>query len=133
MEATQHAAAPHHLPPFATAPGETDVLLVGTLAFLLVVVLVVGSLFFRVHTLPERIAHRSKKLQLEVVAVLGLLALFTHIHLFWVAALLLALIDLPDFGTPIRRIAASLERMAGIEQKPAAAEAAPADRARQER
>jgi hypothetical protein len=41
-----------------------------------------------------------------------LLALFTHIHLFWIAALLLALIDLPDFGTPLRSIAGSVEKIA---------------------
>jgi hypothetical protein len=81
---------------------------------LLIVVFAVGVLFLRLHTLPERMAHGSQKLQFEVVAVLGLLALFTHIHLFWVAGLLLALIDLPDFGTPLRRIAGSAERMAGL-------------------
>src|SRR6516162_467509 len=47
-----------------------------------------------------------------IVAVLGLLALFTHIHLFWIAALLLALVDLPDFGTPMRSIADSVGRIA---------------------
>jgi hypothetical protein len=59
-------------------------------------------------------AHRSKKLQFEVVAVLGLLALFTHMHIFWVIGLLLALIDLPDFTGPMRRIAGSAERIAGL-------------------
>jgi hypothetical protein len=108
-----HAAAPEHLPPFITPPGSTDVLLVATAVFLLLAVLATGSLFFRLHSLPERMAHASKKLQLEIVAVLGLLALFTHVHLFWVAALLLALVDLPDFGTPLRRIAGALERLAG--------------------
>jgi hypothetical protein len=62
--------------------------------------------------LPERMAHKSQKLQFEIVAVLGLLALFTHIHLFWIAALLLAMVDLPDFGTPLRRIAGSVEKIA---------------------
>jgi len=52
------------------------------------------------------------KLQFEIVAVLGLLALFTHIHLFWIAGLMLALVDLPDFGTPLGRIAGSVERIA---------------------
>jgi hypothetical protein len=42
------------------------------------------------------------------------LALFTHQHIFWVAGLLLAVIDLPDFGSPLRRIAGSAEHMAGI-------------------
>ena len=73
--------------------------------FLVIAVLAVGLLFLRLHTLPERMAHKSHKLQFEIVAVLGLLALFTHMHIFWVAGLLLALIDLPDFGTPLRRMA----------------------------
>ena len=108
------AAASHHLPPFITAPGETDVLMVIMAVFLVVVVLSVGILFLRLHTLPERIAHRGHKLQFEIVAVLGLLALFTHVHLFWVAGLLLALIDFPDFGGLLARIARPLEKMAGI-------------------
>jgi hypothetical protein len=82
--------------------------------FLVIVVLTVGVLFLRLHTLPERIAHSSQKLQFEIVAVLGLLALFTHIHLFWVAGLILALIDIPDWGTPLRRIAGSVEKIAGV-------------------
>src|SRR6478752_3290495 len=113
-----HPAAPDHLPPFITAPGETDYLMVAMAVLLLVAILTVGIIFFRLHTLPERMAHKSQKLQFEIVAVLGLLALFTHIHLFWVAGLLLALIELPDFGTPLRRIAGSLEKMAGIESPP---------------
>jgi hypothetical protein len=110
-----HPAAPHHLPAFITGPGETDVLMVIVAVFLVVSVLAVGNLFLRLHTLPERMAHKSQKLQLEIVAVLGLLALFTHIHLFWVIGLILAMIDLPDFGSPLRRIARSTETMAGIE------------------
>jgi hypothetical protein len=61
-------------------------------------------------------AHKSEKLQSEIVAVLCLLALFTHVHLFWVVGLLLALIDMPDFATPLTRIAGSLEKIAGITQ-----------------
>src|SRR5687767_6394669 len=103
MTASLHPAAPHHLPPFIAAPGETDILMVGTGIFLLVAVLLAGNLFLWLHTLPERMAHKSQKLQFEIVAVLGLLALFTHVHLFWVAALLLAFIDLPEFGKPLNR------------------------------
>jgi multisubunit Na+/H+ antiporter MnhF subunit len=120
MTASLHPAAPHALPAFITSPGTTDVLMVAMAIFLVVAVLAVGILFFRLHTLPERIAHTSKKLQFEIVAVLGLLALFTHVHLFWVAALILALIDIPDFGGMLGRMAGALERMAGI--KPGAAE-----------
>ena len=81
---TVHPAAPHHLPPFITAPGQTDAFLVGMAVFLAIAVLIFGTLFLRLHTLPERMAHKGHKLQFEIVAVLGLLALFTHIHLFWV-------------------------------------------------
>ena len=114
MTASLHPASSHHLPAFITAPRETDVLMVVMAVFLVIAVLAVGILFLRLHTLPERIAHKSHKLQFEIVAVLGLLALFTHVHLFWVAGLLLALIDFPDFGSPLRRIAGSLETIAGI-------------------
>ena len=107
-----HPAAPHHLPNFITAPGETDVLMVVMGLFLIAAVLAVGNIFLRLHTLPERMAHRSHKLQFEIVAVLGLLALFTHIHLFWVIGLLLAMIDLPDFSTPLRYIASSVGKIA---------------------
>jgi hypothetical protein len=114
MAASLNSAAPPHLPAFITAPGDTDVLMVVAAGMLVIAVMAVGVLFLRLHTLPERIAHKSKKLQFEVVAVLGLLALFTHMHIFWVAGLLLALIDLPDFGGPLGRIAGSLEKIAGV-------------------
>lgn len=114
MTASINPAAPHSLPGFITAPGETDTFLVIMAIFLVIVVLAVGLLFLRLHTLPERIAHGSQKLQFEIVAVLGLIALFTHIHLFWVAGLILALIDIPDWGTPLRRIAGSVEKIAGL-------------------
>jgi hypothetical protein len=109
-----HPAAPHHLPGFITAPGESDLLMIGVGIFLLVAILAVGNLYLHLHTLPERMAHKSQKLQFEIVAVLGLLALFTHIHLFWVVGLLLAMIDLPDFSTPLHRIAGSVDKMAGV-------------------
>ena len=85
-----HPLAPHHLPGFITAPGETDVWMVVMGVFLIVAVLSVGNFYLQLHSLPERMAHKSQKLQFEIVAVLGLLALFTHVHLFWIAALLLA-------------------------------------------
>src|SRR4051812_3203268 len=81
---------------------------------LLGAVLLVGNFYLHLHTMPERMAHKSHKLQFEIVAVLGLLALFTHNHLFWVIGLFLAMIDLPDFSTPLRKIARSVEKMAGV-------------------
>jgi hypothetical protein len=111
---TLHPNAPHHLPSFITAPGDTDILMVVVGIVLIAAVLGVGNLYLTLHTLPERMAHKSQKLQFEIVAVLGLLALFTHNHLFWVIGLFLAMIDLPDFGTPLRRIAGSVEKIAGV-------------------
>jgi hypothetical protein len=113
MTESLNPAASHHLPRFLTAPGETDVLMVVTAVILVLSVVGFGILFLRLHTLPERLAHKSQKIQFEIVAVLGLLALFTHIHAFWVAGLLLALIDFPDFGSFMRRIAGSVEKIAG--------------------
>lgn len=116
-----HPAAAGHLPWFITAPGQVDVLLVVTALILAAAVFAVGVLFFYIHSLPERLGH--KKLQFEIVAVLGLISLFTHMHLFWVAGLILALIDFPDLVTPLQRIAKGVEDISA--RKPAPAE--PAD------
>jgi hypothetical protein len=110
-----NSSAPDHLPGFITAPGDTDILMVVVGIVLIGAVLMVGNLYLRLHALPEQMAHKSQKLQFEIVAVLGLLALFTHIHLFWVAGLLLAMIDLPDWGTPLRSIAGSVKQIADDE------------------
>jgi hypothetical protein len=118
-----HPAAPHHLPSFITAPGDTDVLMVVAGVTLILAVVGVGNFYLHLHSLPERMAHKSQKFQFEIVAVLGLLSLFTHNHLFWVIGLFLAMIDLPDFSTPLRRIAGSVEKMAGVPPEPDAAEA----------
>jgi hypothetical protein len=98
--------------------------------FLIGTLLWVGTLYWKLHSLPERMAHKSQKLQFEFVAVLGLISLFTHMHIFWIAGLLLALIDLPDFGTPLRSIAGSVEKIAdstpGQDDEPIEAGPAPA-------
>jgi hypothetical protein len=44
--------------------------------------------------------------------VLALMALFTHNNVFWVATLILALLKLPDFLTPINSISESLKKLA---------------------
>ena len=121
MTESLHPAATHNLPSFITPPGETDVLMVVMSVILVLAVLLFGVLFFQLHSLPDRIAHKTHKVQFEIVAVLGLISLFTHMHIFWIAGLLLALIDLPDFGSPLGRIAGSVEKMAGI--KPGEGEA----------
>ena len=110
-------AAPHHLPPFITAPGQSDWLMTVMGVFLLVAVVSVGLVYLKLHALPEHMAHRTNKVQLQFVAVLALLALFTHNAVFWIAALLLALVELPNFSTPMNSIALSLERLSGRDKE----------------
>jgi hypothetical protein len=117
-----HPAAPHHLPFFIPGADGSDTTMVLTGLFLVVVLLWVGTLYWKLHSLPERMAHRTHKLQFEIVAVLGLISLFTHMHIFWIAGLLLAMIDLPDFLSPLSRIAGSIERIADATPGAAAAD-----------
>jgi hypothetical protein len=101
-----------HLPPwFAVGPGQTDVLLIVMGVFLILFVLTVGVLMLRLHHLPHHMAETEQKIQFQVVAVLVLLAMFTHENLYWIAGLLLAMIDIPDFVGPLNRIASSVERI----------------------
>ena len=66
----------------------------------------------RLHQLPMQTAQTEQKVQYQVVAVLSLLALFTQESLYWIAALLLAMADLPDFTGWFVRIAGFTERIA---------------------
>jgi len=118
MAQTIHPAAIEHLPPFIVEPGQTDYLFNGVIIFLLLAVLVVGNLYFQLHAVPERRAHRTSKVQMEIVAVLALISLFTHNHLFWIAGLLLAFVEIPDFSTPLYSISQSLEKLSGREREP---------------
>ena len=106
-----HPAAPAHLPGFITLPGDTDPLFVGSVIFLILLLMGLGSMYFWLHSIPERIAHGTGKIQFQLVGVLCLLALFTHNNLFWVLALMLALIPIPDFWTPLSSMADSLAKM----------------------
>jgi len=120
IPSARHPLASHSMPPFITAPGDTDVLLVCMAVVLVAAVLGAGVFFFWLHSLPERMVHNSTKVHFDIVAVLGLLSLFTHIHLFWVAALLIALvripeISIPDFSGLLGRMAGSLEKISDAE------------------
>lgn len=121
MSSAVNPAASQHLPAFITAPGETDVLMAVSLVMLLAIVIGIGVFYFRLHALPEQIAHKGEKVQFQVVAVLSLLALFTHNHIYWILALLLAFVRLPDFLTPLAGMAGSLARIADAKGPPAKA------------
>lgn len=91
-------------------------LIVVTALITILGVFLAGIFFFWLHSLPERLVHRSSKLHFDLVAVLALISLFTHIHAFWIAALLLALIELPKASQlgvlkPFERIASALDRL----------------------
>ncbi|MBB3590584.1 hypothetical protein FHX08_000928 [Rhizobium sp. BK529] len=107
-----HAALTDHVPGFITAPGQTDYLFIAVIVLILLIILAIGNFYFQLHAVPERIAHRANKAQLEVVAVLALISLFTHNHIYWIIGLLLAMVRIPDFSTPLYSIARSIARLA---------------------
>jgi len=107
-----HELAPHHLPAFIPSADGSDPLMTVMVIVLIVAIILLGTFYLHLHSLPERLAHKHSRMQFELVAVLGLLALFTHNMIFWVAALLLAFVPLPDFSTPLNAIAGSLDRLA---------------------
>jgi hypothetical protein len=113
MAAPIHSAATHHRPFFVTAPGETDLLLIIAAGFLLLVIFVFGIYFMRLYWIPAR---RSHKVQYEFVAFLALLGLLTFNHYLWIAALLLALVQVPDFSTPLNRMSDALAKLANAKQ-----------------
>ena len=124
MDNQIHPVATGHLPPFVTAPGQTDILFNIMVIVLIVMILLLGAFYFRLHALPERMAHRANRTQIEIIGVLALISLFTHNHLFWIAGLLLAMIQFPDFRTPMVSIADSLSRIASRYDQPPSPEQA---------
>jgi len=125
---TQHPLAPEHLPGYLPGADGSDPLFTLVVVLILILALVLGVLYFKLHALPERMAHRQNSTQLQLIAVLAILALLTHNNVFWVGALLLAVVRFPDFKTPIDSIDQSLKRLAGQGgggEKTATAEEAP--------
>ena len=69
---SEHTAGLH---PYPNGP---DYLMIGMAVFLVAATFGVGLLYWRLHALPEHIAHKSQKVQFQIVCVLALLAMFTH-------------------------------------------------------
>ena len=103
---------PEHLPFYITGPGETDGLLLLVAIFLIGVVVAFGAFYFTIQSIPDRMVEGSCKAQMQIVGLLGLLSLFTMNNAFWMAALLLAAIRIPDFATPLGSISKSLKKLA---------------------
>tara|TARA_B100000902_G_scaffold383934_1_gene423447 strand:+ start:642 stop:1034 length:393 start_codon:yes stop_codon:yes gene_type:complete len=106
-----HPLAPHSLPPFVGAADGSDPLFSAIIFIVILAVLGVGVFYLKLHAIPEQLAHKHGNTQSQVIMVLALLALFTHNNIFWVAALILALLKLPDFLTPINSISESLKKL----------------------
>ena len=106
-----HELAPHSLPPFVGAADGSDPLFSAIIFIVILAVLGVGVFYLKLHAIPEQLAHKHGNTQSQLIMVLALLALFTHNNIFWVAALILALLKLPDFLTPINSISESLKKL----------------------
>jgi hypothetical protein len=106
-----HPLAPHSLPPFVGAADGSDPLFSAIIFIVILAVLGVGVFYLKLHAIPEQLAHKHGNTQTQLIMVLALLALFTHNNIFWVAALILALLKLPDFLTPINSISESLKKL----------------------
>jgi hypothetical protein len=115
---THHPMAPHELPGFLPSADGSDPLMTLVVILILVIFLVVGNYYLKLHALPERMAHKKNHTQLQIITVLALLALFTHNNVFWVAALLLAVVRFPDYQTPLNSIADSLAQLKEDKQAP---------------
>lgn len=117
-----HPLAPEHLPHFLPTADGSDGMMFNMGVLLILSVLGLGVAYFSLHALPEKMAHKANSTQFQLIGVLALLALFTHNNVFWVAALVLAAVRLPDIMTPLTSIARSLEVQTGRAGQEAAPE-----------
>ncbi|MEM1352003.1 MAG: hypothetical protein AAGF27_06645 [Pseudomonadota bacterium] len=108
--------APHHLPHFFAGPDGSDSLFTIMVFLVVGVIILLGVLYFTLHSLPERMAHSGNATQLQLISILCILALFTHNNLFWILALVLAAFRPPDFATPLNSIAQSLQNLVNRER-----------------
>ena len=113
MSGELHPLAPHSLPPYIGGADGSDPLFTGIAIFVVAMVLGIGVFYLKIHAIPEQLAHKHGNTQSQLIMVLALLALFTHNNVFWVLALILALLKLPDFLTPINNISRSLAKISG--------------------
>ena len=118
MSGDLHPLAPHTLPPFVGGADGSDPLFSAITFIVFIMVLVIGVFYLKLHAIPEQLAHKHSNTQSQLIMVLALLALFTHNNVFWVAALILALLKFPDFLTPINSISDSLKKLTAQETSP---------------
>lgn len=103
-----------NLPFFITGPGESDILFTAVTISLILIILGFGALYFTIQAIPDRLAEGTSKAQMQIVGILGLISLITLNNAYWVAALLLAAIRIPDLVTPFKSISRSLKKMSVV-------------------
>jgi len=100
-----------HLPFYITAPGESDILFGAVAVALVLIILGFGAFYFTIQAIPDRMVRGSSKAQMQIVGLLGLISLFTMNNIYWVAALLLAAVRIPDFVSLFKSQARSQKKM----------------------
>lgn len=113
---TPHTLATEHLPMFVSGPGETDGFFIAVVVITILATMSVGLIYFTLHSLPERMAHKVNSNQVLLIGVMSLVAMFTHNNYFFIGALFLAVVRLPDWTTSFNSIAKSLEAQAERER-----------------
>ena len=93
-----------HLPFFITGPGESDILFTAVTISLVLVIVGFGALYFTIQAIPDRLAEGTSKTQMQIVGILGLISLLTLNNIYWLAAMLLGAMRLPDLVTPFKSI-----------------------------
>ncbi|WP_299636448.1 hypothetical protein [uncultured Ruegeria sp.] len=106
-----HPMATGHIPGYVVAADGSDYLFSAMVVFFVVLVVLIGVGYLTLHSVPEKMAHENNHPQFQLVGILALLALFTHNGLFWVAAILVAGFQFPDFATPLRNIADAIRSL----------------------
>jgi hypothetical protein len=107
---TPHDLATEHLPMFVSGPGETDVFFIAVVVIAIVAIMLLGVFYFTLHALPEKMAHKVNSSQLLLISVMLLVSLLTHNNYIFLGALFLAVVQFPDWTTPLNSIAKSLEK-----------------------
>jgi hypothetical protein len=108
MNESSVTIAHEHLPFYITGPGESDILFTAVAIALVAIIIGFGALYFTIQAIPDRMVEGAGKAQMQVVGLLGLISLFTMNNLYWIAAILLAAIRIPDLLTPLTEIARAL-------------------------
>ena len=106
-----HPMATGHIPRYVVAADGSDYLFSAMIVFFVVLVVLIGVGYLTLHSVPEKMAHENNHPQFQLVGILALLALFTHNGIFWIAAILVAGFQFPDFATPMRNIADAIRSL----------------------